>query len=76
MKTNIREYNEEAPVEIQSSNYETIPSGLTGLMKIFRGNNSERICIVATNEGGYNSTCVDLMDVLKWCHENGITYKP
>jgi len=77
MDTNIREYNEEGPVLIRASN-EAYSYGLSGLLKLLKddNNNNDRLCIVATNEGGYNSTCVDLIDVLKWCYENGITYEP
>lgn len=30
----------------------------------------ERVVILATNEGGYNSTQVDLLDLLKWLNKN------
>jgi hypothetical protein len=30
----------------------------------------ERTVIVAYNEGGYNSTAVDLVDVIEWVKEN------
>lgn len=29
-----------------------------------------RICVIATNEGGYNSTAVDLLDLLTWLRAN------
>jgi hypothetical protein len=29
-----------------------------------------RLCIVAVNEGGHNSTSVDLLDLIQWVHAN------
>ncbi len=31
---------------------------------------TERLCVVAVNEGGNNSTWVDLEDLLKWIKAN------
>lgn len=73
METCIREYNEGAPVEISKQN-EICPTGIAGIIKIFKGDNqNDRLCIVAYNEGGYSSTCVDLLDVLQWCKDNNIS---
>ena len=52
--TNIREYADEYPVKITSREVE----------------GKERLVIDALNEGGYNGTEVDLLDVLKWVKEN------
>lgn len=29
-----------------------------------------RLCVLARNEGGYNSTAVDLLDLIQWLREN------
>lgn len=75
METNIREYNEEAPVEIIPANEAYGGSGVACLLKYFKGDKvkSNRLVIIASNECGNNTTCVDLLDVLKWCYENGIS---
>lgn len=63
-ETNIAEYAEEEPVKIikREVNYccETY----------LARNGTERIVIQALNEGGYNRTLVDLIDVLSWVKKN------
>jgi len=54
MTTNIREYSEKEPVKIEPSDLHT----------------DGRLVIYALNEGGYNSTSVDLVDVINWVKEN------
>ena len=63
--TNIREYAEEMEVTIADwqktdfdDNHLPIPKG------------EKRLVINALNEGGYNGTEVDLLDVLKWVKAN------
>ena len=61
--TNIREYNEEMCVEIGTDDFDTHIDGRDVTY-------NDVLVIQAQNESGYNSTCVDLLDVLKWVIEN------
>lgn len=54
MDTNIKEYVEEMTVEIEK--------------RIYRVN--KRWVVVAYNEGGYNQTAVDLVELLAYVKEN------
>lgn len=60
MKTEIREYAEEEPVKI----YKRV--AVQGIDRKGVG----RWVIGARNEGGYNGTEVDLLDVLDWVKQN------
>jgi hypothetical protein len=53
---NVREYCEEMDVEIIVGH------------ENYRGAGREQI--LARNEGGYNSTCVDLLDLVAWLKNN------
>lgn len=60
MKTEIREYSEGYPVEIeQITKHPTIELKGVG-----------RWIIDAQNEGGHNGTEVDLLDVIDWVKQN------
>jgi hypothetical protein len=71
MKTNIREYNEEMKVVIKHLSspkgeyYKDVISKST-----YNAFKEERYVISALNEGGCNSTQVDLIDVLKFVKKN------
>jgi len=39
-------------------------------VSVARDNKTARWVILAANEGGYNSTVVDLFDLLKWINHN------
>lgn len=59
MKTNIREYVEELPIEIKE------------ITEIECGGRGEgRVAIYAEDEGGYNGAIIDLLDVIEWVKQN------
>ena len=71
METNIHEYAEEMGVEIEKlkpaygEEYKSVISD-----KTYQAHTDERLVIVALNEGGFNCTKVDLVDVLKYVKLN------
>lgn len=70
MNTNIKEYNEGYGVEIIE--HDGDPVGIWGPdpTKLEHPERKGRLVIGALNEGGYNSTQVDLLDVIAWVKEN------
>lgn len=41
---------------------------------LYRDGDNGRLCIVAANEGGFNSTWVDLLDLVGWLSANRDLY--
>ena len=61
IETEIREYNDEYGVTIIK---QMVP------WRQKEEDRTERFVVHATNEGGYNSTEVDLLDVIDWVKKN------
>ncbi len=59
--TDIREYGDDFPVTLDWNH-------MTGAD--YKRTGERRLCITAVNEGGYNSTAVDLLDLIAWVKKN------
>ena len=70
METNIREYCEEYPVEIKQLKESDEKDLLDKDSLYYEACMDGRYVIVAVNEGGYNSTEVDLVDLLHYVKNN------
>lgn len=54
----VREWNEELPVELV-----LLPRGTRSLNSVLP---EDRLVVCGYNEGGYNRTCIDLLDLIGW----------
>ncbi len=71
MKTNIHEYCEEMEVEIVKLLPEDgVRHRKTMNERSYQGHTEARWVVKAQNEGGYNHTRVDLIDVIEWVKIN------
>lgn len=55
--TGVREYNEGSDVKLMECDTGTDDPEM-------------RLCVVAITEGGWNATCVDLLDLIAWIKTN------
>ena len=71
MDTNIKEYEEEMTVEVKQldperdKHYKGVISEIT-----YQAHINKRWVVIAYNEGGYNRTAVDLVELLAYVKEN------
>ena len=67
MKTNIHEYSEEMSVEIKRLSPENGEKYRDAINeRSYKGYKESRYVIIAYNEGGYNCTQVDLLELLRF----------
>lgn len=57
----VKEYHEEYPVVLRLGKKHR-----DGMENIYKFNPENRWLIVAENEGGYNSTAIDLCELIEW----------